>query len=159
MKLEDALAGAGLRDLRASTEAWQIDVVKRDDPAEYIDRTLAQLKAFSDPERVEHHLALLTDLPYRAQSLAKAALRHLIDSPDYTAVVDEFHAAMIEIEQERTFVDWASKPNALRHLDPKVVEIYQAVLEAAWEDSVNSYEYRLLDASVPSLASLGATIV
>lgn len=143
MKLEDALAGAGLRDLRAFTEAWQIDVVKRDDPADYIDRTLAQLKSFSDLERVEHHLALLADLPYRAQSLAKAALRQLINSPDYSAVVDEFDAAMIE--QERAFVDWASKPAALRHLDPKVVEIYQAVLEAAWEDSVNNYEYRLLE--------------
>jgi hypothetical protein len=143
MKLEEALAGAGVRDLRALTEAWQIDVVKRDEPAEYIDRTLAQIKSFSEAERVEHHLALLADLPYRAQSLAKAALRQLINSPDYSAVVDEFDAAMIE--QERAFAEWASKPTALRHLDPKVVEIYRAVLEAAWEDSVNSYEYRLLE--------------
>jgi hypothetical protein len=143
MKLQEALAGAGVRDLRAFTEAWQIDVVKRDDPAEYVDRTLAQIKSFSEAERVEHHLALLADLPYRAQSLAKAALRQLINCPDYSAVVDEFHAVMIE--QEQLFSDWASKPTALRHLDPKVVEIYRAVLEAAWEDSVNSYEYRLLE--------------
>jgi hypothetical protein len=143
MKLDEALGGAGVRDLRAFTEAWQIDVVKRDDPAEYVDRTLAQIKSFSEAERVEHHLALLADLPYRAQSLAKAALRQLINCPDYSAVVDEFHAVMIE--QEQVFSEWAGKPTALRHLDPKVVEIYRVVLEAAWEDSVNSYEYRLLE--------------
>ena len=36
MKLEDALQCLEIRDLRALTDAWGVDVVKRDAPAEYI---------------------------------------------------------------------------------------------------------------------------
>ncbi len=39
----------------------------------------------------------------------------------------------------------ACKPNSLRHLNAKTVDLYKTVLEAAWEDSVNASEFRLLE--------------
>lgn len=142
MKLEDALPCVGLRDLRALAEAWGIDVVKRDEPAEYVDKFLANRAEILDREGVNRRLAL-SDLPYRTHMLAKATLRQLLNEHAYMAPVDDFHRGLID--QEKEFVDWATKPMALRHLDKKVVEIYETVLEAAWEDNVNASEFRLLE--------------
>ena len=143
MNLEEALHAAGLQALRAFAEAWGVDVVKRDDPADYVDRILANRREMLTPEAVEHHLSPLKDLPYRAQMLSKVALRQLINETDYACAVDVFHGTIIK--QEKEFVEWAQKPNALRHLDGKVVDIYKAVLEAAWEDNVDAGEFRLLE--------------
>ena len=76
--------------------------------------------------------------------LVRAVLRQLLNEPQYVAPITDFHERLIE--QERHFVEWASRPNALKHLDPKSVDIYQAVLQAAWDtNGVDSSEYYLLE--------------
>jgi hypothetical protein len=142
LKLDTALQTVGLRDLRSFSEAWGVDVVKREDPAEYIDKVLANRSELLNHAAVEKHLQL-SDLPYRVHMLTKGQLRRLLNERDYACEVNEFHGKILDEEQQ--FLDWASKPTALRHLDPKVRDIYAAVLEAAWEDNVNASEYRLLE--------------
>jgi hypothetical protein len=142
LKLDLALQTVGLRDLRSFTEAWGVDVVKRDDPAEYADKVLANRTELLNHAAVEKHLQL-SDLPYRVHMLTKAQLRRLLNERDYSCEVDAFHGMFLQEEQQ--FLEWATKPTALRHLDPKVRDIYATVLEAAWEDNVNASEYRLLE--------------
>ncbi len=142
MNLEFAVRSANLTDLRIFAGAWGLDVVKQSDLDAYVDVVIANRNEFKDMDRIKKHLAF-EDLPYRKQLLAKTAIRQLLNTPGYVDISDEFTARLIQEEIE--FLEWASKPGALRHLNMKTVDLYRAVLEAAWEDSVNASEFRLLE--------------
>lgn len=143
MNFDDALPLTGIRDLRSFTDAWAIEVVRRDDRADYVQRILESRHDILTTQRLEAHLRF-TDIPYRTLMLVRATLRQLLNEPQYIVPITEFHERLIE--EERHFVEWASRPNALKHLDPKAVDVYQAVLQAAWDtDGIDSSEYHLLE--------------
>lgn len=142
MNLEGAVNSANLTDLRIFAGAWGLDVVKQNDLGAYIDVLLANKSEIKDIDRIKRHLNF-EDLPYRMQMLAKTAIRQLLNTPGYVDNADEFTARLKGEENE--FLEWASKPNSLRHLNAKTVDLYKTVLEAAWEDSVNASEFRLLE--------------
>jgi hypothetical protein len=56
MDLEQALRAAGVRELRAFTDAWNVDVVRRDDPEQYIDQALAHRQSIGTNGAVEAKL-------------------------------------------------------------------------------------------------------
>ena len=142
MNLDFVVRNANLTDLRIFAGAWGLEVVKQNDLDAWVDVVLANANEFKDVNRINEHLKF-EDLPYRKQMLAKTAIRQLLNTPGYVDVAEEFTGKLIREENE--FLDWASKPGSLRHLSTKTVDIYKAVLEAAWEDSVNASEFRLLE--------------
>lgn len=142
MNLDFAVRNANLTDLRIFAGAWELEVVKQNDLDAWVDVVLANANEFKDVNRIGEHLKF-EDLPYRKQMLAKTAIRQLLNTPGYVDIAEEFTEKLIREENE--FLEWASKPGALRHLSVKTVDIYKAVLEAAWQDSVNASEFRLLE--------------
>jgi hypothetical protein len=143
MNFEDALPLAGIRDLRSFTDAWAIEVVRRDDKADYVQRILESRHDILTTQRLETHLRF-ADIPYRTLMLVRAVLRQLLNEPKYIAPTTAFHEKLIA--QEQHFSEWALRPNALKHLDPKSVDIYRTVLKDAWDsDGIDNSEFRLLE--------------
>ena len=143
MNFEDALPLAGIRDLRSFTDAWAIEVVRRDDKADYVQRVLESRHDILTTQRLETHLRF-ADIPYRQLMLVRAVLRQLLNEAKYIAPITAFHEKLIA--QEQHFSEWALRPNALKHLDPKSVDIYRTVLKDAWDsDGIDNSEFRLLE--------------
>lgn len=143
MNFEQILPSVGIRDLRYFTDAWAIQIVRRDDKSEYTRRILESRIDIVVTERLEAHLKFV-ETPYRALMLVRAVLRQLLNEPGYAVATVEFHERLLH--QEQQFVEWAAQPKALTHLDPKLVDIYRTVLKDAWDtDGVDASEYRLLE--------------
>jgi hypothetical protein len=143
MNLTDAIAGLSLRDIRRAADAWGVEVLRRDDVDEYRRQITSNQAEILQPKPVERYLDL-SGLPYHVQVMAKTALRRLLNEPLYLAEVGAFHEALIEAE--RAFLDYAASPKALKHLSSEKIELYKAVLAAAWQDvNINASEIRLLE--------------
>jgi len=141
--LHDVLSYLGIRDLRTLAEAWDVEVIRKDDRTEYVDQLRQSKHKLLDEAHVKPKLAF-DDLPYRVHMLVRWILRELLNSPGYTVPVDEFHESIIREEQE--LIEWAANGRALQHLDRKVVDIYKTILQAAWDDGeVNGAEYNLIE--------------
>jgi len=143
MRLGEAIELLTLRDIRRAADAWGVEVIRRDDVEEYRRQITATQAETLNPAAVERYLDL-SGLPYHVQVMAKTALRRLLNEPRYASEVGAFHSALIEAE--RSFLDYAASPKAIQHLTVQKVDIYKAVLSAAWEDvNINPSEVRLLD--------------
>ncbi len=70
-------------------------------------------------------------------------LRLLLDEPGY-AFADDADLLKRMLEADAAFHEYAASSSALRHLDPRTVDIYQSVLQVAWDDKVTFDEYRLI---------------
>jgi hypothetical protein len=88
-------------------------------------------------------LALDHKLDYVRRGIADIVLRSIVDRPGYV-VQDAFQFSQDLVISDAGFLEYANAPAALRHLDKRVVDICQAVLEVAWEDKVTFDEYRLI---------------
>jgi hypothetical protein len=143
LKLTDAIATLSLRDIRRAADSWGVEVLRRDDVDEYRRHITANQAEILQPKAVERYLDL-TGLPYHVQVMAKTALRRLLNEPLYLAEVGAFHEALID--GEKAFLDYAASPKALKHLSSDKIDLYKAVLAAAWEDvNINASEIRLLE--------------
>jgi len=141
--LHDVLRYLGIRDLRTFADAWDVEVIRRDDRDEYVDLLRQSKHKVLDESHVKPKLSF-DDLPYRVHMLVRWVLRELLNTPGYVVPVDAFHEALVHEEEE--LIAWASNPRALQHLDKRVVEIYKTVLDAAWEDGdINTAEYNLIE--------------
>jgi hypothetical protein len=143
MNLTDSISALTLRDIRRTTDAWGVEVLRRDDIEEYRRQILANQAEILDTVSVERYIDL-GGLPYHVQVMAKTALRRLLNEPRYVAEVGAFHGALIDAE--RAFLDYADNPKALRHINAEKIDLYKAVLAAAWEDlNINTSELHLME--------------
>ena len=143
MKLHEVLPLLGIRDLRWLADAWAVEVIRKEDRAEYIDRILQKRHELLDEDHVRPRVSFL-DLPYPVHTLVRAVLWELLNQPSCTVSVDVFHEDLVA--QETELLDWAASPRSLAHLDRATVEIYKAVLDAAWQDgSIGLSEHLLVE--------------
>jgi len=141
--LHDVVTDLGIRDLRTFADAWGVEVIRKDDRAEYVEQ-LRQIKhKLADRTLVKAKVSL-DDLPYRVHMLVRWMLRELLNTPGYQVVIETFHESLIREEQE--LIEFAKSGRALQNIDRKVTEIYGEVLRAAWSDGeISRDEYHLIE--------------
>src|SRR5258708_1035819 len=132
-----------MRELRALADAWNVEVIRKEERTEYIDKLLQTRHEMLDEEHVTSH-AHFDDLPYPIHMMVRYFLRDLLNEPGFTAPVDAFHEAILA--QEHDWFAWAANPRALQHLDKTAADIYRTLLDAAWDNgSVDASEYHLIE--------------
>ena len=67
----------------------------------------------------------------------------LLDEPGYV-MANEGELIKRAVLADNAFFEYARSNTSTRHLDPRTVDIYQSVLEVAWEDKVSFDEYQLI---------------
>src|SRR5947209_10820636 len=97
--LHDVLTDLGIRDLRTFADAWGVEVIRKDDRAEYVEQ-LRQIKHKLEEPALVKAKVLFDDLPYRVHMLVRWMLRELLNTPGYQVVIETFHESLIREEQE-----------------------------------------------------------
>jgi hypothetical protein len=133
--LHDVLTDLGIRDLRTFADAWGVEVIRKDDRAEYVEQ-LRQIKHKLEEPTLVKAKVLFDDLPYRVHMLVRWMLRELLNTPGYQVVIETFHESLIREEQE--LIEFAKSGRALQNIDRKVTEIYGEVLRALHGVTVRS---------------------
>lgn len=145
MKIADILPNLNIVPLRRFADAWSVEVIKSSSADVFYQAILGQVDRIATARSVEDQLERCRrELDYRAFSNMDAVLRFTIDQPGYV-VADEASLLQGVLDADASFHKYANEPNSLRHLEPRTVDIYQSVLQVAWEDAVSSEEYRLIE--------------
>jgi hypothetical protein len=143
VRLHEALSQLGVRELRSFADAWGVEVIRKDDRAEYIENLLQMRHELLDEAHVSARVHF-DDLPYPVHMMVRLVLREMLNEPGFVASVDTFHENLLA--QEHELFAWSADGRALLHLDKRTVEIYKDVLSAAWEDgNVDASEYHLIE--------------
>jgi hypothetical protein len=138
MKIADILPNLNIVPLRRFADAWNVEVIKSSSADVFYQAILGQVDRIATARSVEEQLdRCRRELDYRAFTNLDAVLRFVIDQPGY-AIADEAALLQAVLDADASFHQYANEPNALRHLDARTVDIYQSVLQVAWEDAVSS---------------------
>jgi len=122
VKLEEVLPLLGIPALRAFADAWNVEVIKKDDRAEYVRQLSLKRHELLDDAHVRPRVQF-DDLPYPVHMLVREVLAQMLNWPGYVAPADDLHARLIE--QENELLEWAAQPRSLQHLDRGTVENLQ----------------------------------
>ncbi len=144
MKIADVLPELTILPLRRFADAWTVNSIKSDKRDVFEQAIIGEVHRIDSEEAVLQRLGRFEkDLDYVRRCNAELLLRYLLDEPTYSAS-DEVTLIKEVVDADATFHEYANQPTALRHLSNQAVEIYQSVLEVAWEDRVSSDEFQLI---------------
>lgn len=144
MRIADVLPEVTILPLRRFAEAWAVSSIKSDKRDVFEQAIISEVARIDTEEAVRGRLtALDRDLDYLRRGNAERLLRLILDEPGYL-VADDAELIRRAVATDAAFHEYAASNTATRHLDPRTVDIYQAVLQVAWEDKVTSDEYRLI---------------
>jgi len=144
MQIADVLPQLGIFPLRRFADAWAVSTIKSDKRDVFEQAILGELHRINSLDAVRQRLtALERQLDYLKRSNAEMALRMILDEPGYV-VGDEAEFIKLIVEGDFAFVEYAKAPTSLRHLDRRTIDVYQSVIEVAWEDRVTFDEYQLI---------------
>ena len=144
MKIADVISQITVLPLRRFADAWEVQTIRSDKRDVFEQAILSEVDRIDTEAAVSQRLATFErSLDYVRRTNAEEALRFLLDQPGYS-FADEADLIQQIVEAERQFREYASTQTATRHLDPHSLDIYQAILEVAWEDNVSSDEFQLI---------------
>jgi hypothetical protein len=144
MQIADVLPQLGIFPLRRFADAWSVAAIKSDKRDTFEMAIVGARDRINSLEAVRQRLtAFERDLDYANRANAEMALRMILDQPGYV-VGDEADFIKLVVERDAAFVAYAMASTSLRHLDRRTVDVYQSVVEVAWEDRVTFDEYQLI---------------
>jgi len=144
MKVADVLPELRIFPLRRFADAWSVSTIKSDKRDVFEQAILSEVSRIDSEEAVLDRLSgLERELDYMRRVNAEVVLRLILDEPGYV-FADEGDLIKRAVASDAAFFDYASSATALRHLDARSLDIYQSVLEVAWEDGVSFDEYQLI---------------
>jgi hypothetical protein len=144
VKLIDLLPQLTIQPLRRFADAWSVKTIKSDKRDVFEQAILSEIGRIDTDVVVRERLAIFErELDYVRRSNAERLLRLILDEPGY-AFPDEGGLISRLVTTEATFREYALSNTATRHLEPLSVDIYQSVLEVAWENRVSFDEYQLI---------------
>ena len=144
MRIVDVLPELTIQPLRRFADAWNVVSIKSDKRDVFEQAIISDVARINTEASASQRLATIErDLDYVRHGNAERLLRLLLDEPGYLVADD---GALIErmVANDAAFFEYAANSSALRHLEPRTVEIYESVLQVAWEDKVSADEYRLI---------------
>ncbi len=143
MKIPDLLPQLTILPLRRFADAWSVKAIKGDSQVVYEQAILDDAARISSEPAVRDRLsAFERGLDYRAFAKADAVLRLVLDEPGYA--LDESAVVSRAVGADKSFAEYAGSKNAIQHLDQRTVDIYQSVLQVAYEDKLSFDEYQLV---------------
>jgi len=144
LEIADVLPQLGILPLRRFADAWSVTTIKSDKRDVFEQAILGELHRINTEMEVRERVTSLErNVDHVARTNGEMTLRLILDEPGYVAG-DEAEFIKRVLKSDSEFVEYARSPAALRHLDRRVVDIYQSVLEVAWEDKVTFDEYQLI---------------
>jgi hypothetical protein len=144
MQIADVLPQLGIFPLRRFADAWSVSTIKSDKRDVFEQAILGELhRITTEPAVRDRLMSLEKGLDHPGRINASKVLRRILDEPGYV-VGDEPEVIKDVLERDVAFLEFAQAPAALKHLDRRVVDIYQSVIEVAWEDRVTFDEYQLI---------------
>jgi len=144
MKIADVLPQLTILPLRRFADAWAVSAIKSDKRDVFEQAILSEVSRIDTEQAVLQRLTTFErELDYVRRSNAEALLRLILDEPNY-ASADDGDLIKRAVATDAAFFEHAQSNTAMRHLDPRTVDIYQSVLEVAWENKVSFDEYQLI---------------
>ena len=144
MKIADVLPQLTILPLRRFADAWAVSTIKSDKRDVFEQAILCEVSRIDTDEAAIQRLAAFErELDYVRRTNAETLLRLMLDEPGY-AMADEGDLIKRAVAHEAAFFEYARSNTSTRHLDPRSVDIYQSVLEVAWENRVSFDEYQLI---------------
>ncbi|MEX2235949.1 MAG: hypothetical protein WEB00_00235 [Dehalococcoidia bacterium] len=144
MKIEDILPQLTVLPLRRFADAWDVPTMKSDKRDVFEQAILSEIDRIDNEVAVAQRLQTMErELDYVRYGNAAGLLRLVVDLPGYVAAGESELIAHL-IERDSSFLDYANAKGSTNHLDPRAVDIYQSILEVAWENKVSFEEYQLI---------------
>ena len=149
MKIADILPQLTIQPLRRFAAAWDVRVIPSDKRDVFEQAILGEAGRLDSENAVRERLgAFEREVDYRRRINGEMLLRELLDKPGYI-VADATDLIKRAVASDAGFFEYARSSTSARHLDPRTVDIYRAVLEVAWEggekgNEVSFEEYQLI---------------
>jgi len=149
MKIADVLPQLTIQPLRKFANAWEVSVIKSDKRDVFEQAILGEVNRIESENAVRQRLgAFECELDYSRRVNAEMLLRQLLDEPGYV-MADASDLINRAVASDAGFFEYARSNTSTRHLDPRTVDVYQAVLDVAWEGGekgkeVSFEEYQLI---------------
>jgi len=145
MKIADVLSELTIQPLRRFADAWDVSAIKSDKRDVFEQAIRGEVNRIDTEEAVLQRLAAFErEVDYVRRSNAEVVLRLILDEPGYV-IADECELIKRAVATDAAFLDYAQGNAATRHLDQRSIDIYQSVLEVAWENKVSFDEYQLIE--------------
>lgn len=144
MRIADVLSEVTILPLRRFADAWAVTSIKSDKRDVFEQAIIGEIARIDTEETVRERLAIFDrELDYVRRGNAETILRIILDEPGYL-VAEDGELIKRAVASDVAFHEYARSNTATRHLDPRTIDIYQAVLQVAWEDRVTPDEYQLI---------------
>jgi hypothetical protein len=145
MKIADVLPQLTIQPLRKFANAWDVSVIKSDKRDVFEQAILGDINRIESEDAIRLRLgALERELDYSRRVNAEMLLRQLLDEPGYV-IADASDLINRAVASDTCFFEYARSNTSTRHLDTRTVDIYQAILNVAWESGDISFEeYQLI---------------
>jgi len=144
MKIADVLPELTIQPLRRFADAWDVSRIKSDKRDVFEQAILGEVSRIDTEEAVLHRLATFErELDYVRRTSAEMLLRLMLDEPGYV-IADECELIKDAVAADAAFFEYARGSASTRHLDERTIDIYQSVLEVAWENKVSFDEHQLI---------------
>jgi len=145
MKIADVLPELTIQPLRRFADAWDVSTIKSDKRDVFEQAILGEASRIDTGEAVLQRLAAFErEIDYVHRTNAEMVLRRMLDVPDYV-FADECELIKRVVDADAAFFEYAKDNAAIRHLDQRSIDIYQSVLEVAWDNKVSFDEYQLIE--------------
>jgi hypothetical protein len=145
MKIADVLPELTIQPLRRFADAWDVSTIKSDKRDVFEQAILGEVSRIETEEAVlQRLLAFEREIDYVHRTNAEMLLRRILDVPDYV-IADECELIKGAVDADAAFFQYAQGNASTRHLDQRSIDIYQVILEVAWENKVSFDEYQLIE--------------
>ena len=145
MKIADVLPELTIQPLRRFADAWDVSTIKSDKRDVFEQAILGEVGRIDTEEAVLQRIATFErEIDYVRRTNAEILLRLILDQPGYV-IADECELIKSAVAADAAFFEYAQGNASTRHLDQRTIDIYQSVLEVAWENKVSFDEYQLVE--------------
>ncbi len=134
MKIEDIIDNMSKIYLERIVKSYTTDIYEKDEEG-YRNQIRNNIDFFSNPEKIRERLSDYTKSskkPHQTSLLLNFVLKTLIASRQYALKYEDLIENVINAEKE--IIKNSEKKEFFKHLDVKSLEIFETILQAAFED-------------------------
>jgi len=145
MKIADVLPELTITPLRRFADAWDVSRMKSEKRDVFEQAIRGEVSRIDTEQAVlQRRATFKRETDYVRRANAEMLLRLILDRPGYV-IADECELIKSAVDADAAFSEYARGNASTRHLEQRTIDIYQSVLEVAWENKVSFDEYQLIE--------------